>query len=79
MAEHTHCEQPDREIPELVCGYPLPCPWHTAIIHTDKNPPTVEIPATAKTALRPTSRDRLKEIARTLEFFDPDSEEESNG
>ncbi len=23
------CAQPDRHVPKLVCGYPLPCPHHT--------------------------------------------------
>lgn len=31
-----YCQQPDRDVPKLTCGYPLPCPWHTAIIEEDK-------------------------------------------
>jgi hypothetical protein len=26
------CKQPDRDEPRLVCGYPLPCPYHTVIV-----------------------------------------------
>lgn len=26
------CQQPDRDVPRIVCGYPLPCPHHTAVI-----------------------------------------------
>jgi hypothetical protein len=26
------CTHPDRHVPKLLCGYPLPCPWHTLII-----------------------------------------------
>jgi len=26
------CKQSDRDVPGLVCGYPLPCPYHTIII-----------------------------------------------
>ncbi len=26
------CQRPDRDAPKLVCGYPLPCPWHTGPI-----------------------------------------------
>lgn len=29
---HT-CKQPDRDVPKLVCGYPLPCPHHTVMIN----------------------------------------------
>lgn len=27
-----HCTQPDRHVASLVCGYPLPCPYHTVIL-----------------------------------------------
>ncbi len=64
MPEHTHCDNPDRDNQRLVCGYPLPCPWHTAILHADKEPPTVEIPLTAKRALR--ARGLLGEILEGL-------------
>jgi hypothetical protein len=26
------CRQPDRDEPRIVCGYPLPCPHHTAVL-----------------------------------------------
>jgi len=29
------CKQPDRDVPALVCGYPLPCPHHTLILQSD--------------------------------------------
>jgi hypothetical protein len=58
------CEQPDRDCPKLMCGHPLPCPWHTAVLHIDKTPPTVEIPSTAKGALQ--SRRKLAEVAEVL-------------
>lgn len=25
----THCQEPDRDEPKLICGYPLPCPFHS--------------------------------------------------
>lgn len=28
----THCKQPDRHVPGIECGYPIPCPYHTIII-----------------------------------------------
>ena len=45
----------------MMCGYPIPCPYHTVIIHISKDPPTVEIPATAEAAW--VNRDRLADIA----------------
>ena len=26
------CSVPDRDVPALVCGHPLPCPHHTTIV-----------------------------------------------
>ena len=32
----THCNKPDVDEPGLECGYPLPCPHHTAVINEDE-------------------------------------------
>lgn len=61
MADRRTCNQPDVDVPKLKCGHPLPCPWHTAIIHADKTPPSVEIPTTATSARR--VQRRLRQIA----------------
>lgn len=29
------CNKPDRDEPKLVCGYPIPCPYHTVVIDLD--------------------------------------------
>lgn len=29
---HPTCQQPDRDVPKIRCGYPLPCPWHTVVV-----------------------------------------------
>ena len=29
---HPTCQRPDRHVPKLVCGYPLPCPHRTVVI-----------------------------------------------
>lgn len=29
------CSKPDRDVPKLVCGYPIPCPYHTVMIELD--------------------------------------------
>ncbi len=49
MKKHKplYCKQPDRDCPRTVCGYPLPCPWHTYTIELS-TAPTVTVPVTAK-------------------------------
>lgn len=58
------CTHPDRDCPKIMCGYPLPCPFHTAILHLDKKPVTVEIPITATAALA--NRNKLAGIGDVL-------------
>ena len=57
------CRHPDRDCAKLMCGYPLPCPWHTVIVDLQADPPTVTIPVTSD-ALR--HRERLGDIADAL-------------
>ena len=64
MTERTHCKQPDRDVPGIKCGYPLPCPWHTATIDTTEDPPVVKIPVTSDAGLKAAAR--LKEIAEAF-------------
>ena len=63
MAEHLTCQRPDRHVPKLVCGCPLPCPWHTAIIDTEE-PATLTMPVKA-IGLRAAAR--LHQLAADLE------------
>jgi hypothetical protein len=65
MPEHRTCRHPDRDEPRIMCGYPLPCPWHTAVIHADKDPVTVEIPVTSDAMMSP-ARERIGEVARAV-------------
>ena len=58
------CQQADRDVPKLKCSYPLPCPWHTAIIDLSDEPAELRIPLTAKNALR--HRDKLEDIGNIL-------------
>ena len=45
-----NCTKPDRDQPELTCGHPLPCPYHTVTIDTTMEPvSTIIIPATIPT------------------------------
>ncbi len=29
------CDEPDRDVPKIKCGYPIPCPFHTAIMDAE--------------------------------------------
>ncbi len=58
------CRQPDRDFSRMLCGYPLPCPYHTAILDTTTKPPEVRIPVTATGALE--SRRILAEVLETI-------------
>jgi len=62
MSERTTCKHPDRDCPKLVCGYPLPCPHHTATIDAERN--ELRIPLTAHSALR--ARRKLTEIGHEI-------------
>lgn len=66
MSQKGYCKKPDREFPGLICGYPLPCPWHTVIVDLDSDPPTITIPATVSKDIDPVALRRLKEIANIL-------------
>lgn len=61
------CQRPDRDVSELICGYPLPCPWHTVVIDTRATPPTVTIPATAAPQINSKTLGLLKQIARDID------------
>lgn len=58
------CKHPDRDCPKLMCGYPLPCRYHTATIDATVDPPVATIPITAQTAWD--GRHRLAEIGEAV-------------
>ncbi len=60
------CQRPDRDSPGTICGYPLPCPWHTAIVDLAPDPPTLTIPVTASPPINPLMLQRLKRVANAL-------------
>ena len=63
-----YCKQLDRDVPSLLCGYSLPCPYHTVIIDTSAKPvPTVTIPVTMPKAVNPKILGKLKRIAVILD------------
>ena len=65
MTEHTHCQQPDRDCPDMVCGYPLPCPFHTIELSLPKPPavPVVKCPIPINRA----TKDAIDNIADALQ------------
>lgn len=66
MSERTHCNKPDRDVPGIVCGYPLPCPHHTAIIEITDDRVKVDLPkAAAPHDVMKTTR-RLIEIGKAI-------------
>lgn len=35
QGNRSFCDEPDRDQPKIKCGYPFPCPYHTAIVDMD--------------------------------------------
>ncbi len=54
----------ERDESGLICGYPLPCPWHTVVVDTTSNPP--EISDAPSKPLGRRMRARLQEIGQTV-------------
>ncbi len=71
--KQLRCEKPDRHVAELVCGWPLPCPWHTVTIDTTSQPPELRVPITATHAMRPKIRRVLKDIALSISEEDDEA------
>lgn len=63
-APEETCKRPDRHVPSIVCGFPLPCMWHTVTIDLTEQPPCVCKPVTAHVS--PTSMKRIDDIASAL-------------
>jgi hypothetical protein len=62
----TDCERPDRDVPGIICGHPLPCPYHTVTIDTTDVVPTVKIPVTSVPVIKRETLEVLKEIACSI-------------
>lgn len=54
------CNQPDRDVPKIKCGYPLPCPYHTVVVEEGY----VKVPEKAKIGRR--ELQKLHEIAKVI-------------
>lgn len=67
MNDKSICNRPDRDVPGLICGYPLPCPWHTVTIDTTSDPAVLSVPCTSTPAHDPELLDTLKDIGRAIQ------------
>ena len=61
-----NCQKPDRDSPGIICGYPLPCPYHTVVIDTTGTVPTVTIPVTRIPPVSAKTLDVLKDISLAI-------------
>lgn len=60
-----YCDKPDRHVPGLQCGYPRPCPWHTAVLEVNSG--KVEIKWPKVDVLTEAERDRVIDLAAALQ------------
>lgn len=61
------CQRPDRDVSSLICGHPLPCPYHTVTIDTTTDPTILKVPVTSEPAHNPKMLKKLKDIARVID------------
>lgn len=62
---HT-CKQPDRDEPRMVCGYPLPCPYHTMIADVTKQTVSIPVGRGATLTVPAESAGRVGKIVKAL-------------
>lgn len=60
------CQRPDHDVPGIICGHPLPCPYHTATIDTTGVVPTVTVPVVSTPPIGRKMLGVLKDIASSL-------------
>ncbi len=66
MSGNLRCERPDHDVPGIICGHPLPCPYHTATIDVTGEVPTVTIPVVSTPSISPKMLSILKEIGSSI-------------
>ena len=66
MADRTHCNHPDHDVPGIVCGYPLPCPHHTAVIEITDERVKVDMPRAADPTQVLKTTAKLVDIGRAI-------------
>ena len=63
MRSALTCRKPDRDVPKMVCGYPLPCPFHTVLVDVSAKPAKVVVPKTVRAGAE---LGRVRQIAVAL-------------
>ena len=61
-----NCSRPDHDNPKMICGYPIPCPYHTVTVEYNDSGTVIEVPITANV-----SQDTLERIAEIAKVFEP--------
>ncbi|KKM59971.1 hypothetical protein LCGC14_1546500 [marine sediment metagenome] len=61
-----NCQRPDPYAPGIVCGQPLPCPYHTVTVDTTGEVPTVTIPVSAVPLIGERMLEVLKGVSRAI-------------
>ncbi len=49
--KHATCDKSDVDCPQLVCGYPMPCPHHTYQLDIAKEELTIPVDGNARIVL----------------------------
>ncbi len=66
MAERTHCQQVAKDARHTICGHPLPCPDHTAVVEITDDRIKVEVPRFGDPSQVLTTTQRLMDIGRAI-------------
>lgn len=61
-----NCERPDKDVPGITCGHPLPCPFHTVEIDVTGEVPKLSIPIPATPNIDANMLGKLKRIGQIL-------------
>ena len=62
----TYCKKPDRHVPGIECGYPIPCPHHTVIADPENQTVTVPLGDGAAVQLPAERAGRVGQITKAL-------------
>lgn len=60
------CQRPDRDVPGILCGHPLPCPYHTVEIDVSGEVPRITLPVVKTPPVAPKTLKVLKEISMAI-------------
>lgn len=60
------CHKPDRHAPRMVCGYPLPCPFHTVVADVESQTVAMPLGDGSALVLPAAEAGRVGDIAQAL-------------